>query len=84
MFDEMANALHAQKALNNQYMRHLDIKLYVKWTNGVEEDVFGGAEELSMVSPNSKGIYNNAAFPSQNLAGPSSKSLPNLDALPVI
>ena len=75
----MKNALHAQKSLNNQYMRHLDIKLYVKWTNGVEEDVFGGAEELPMISPNSKGIYQSP----QNMAGPSSKSLPNLDSLPV-
>ena len=86
IFDEITNAHHAIKALNNQYMRHLDIKLYVSWAPGAEEEVFGGAAEedqrLSMMSPNSKGIFNNVF--SQNLAGPSSKSLPNLDSLPVI
>jgi len=82
VFDEIPNAAQAQKSLNNQYMRHLDIKLYVSWAPGAEEAFDAPTDELAMISPNSKGIYNNV-YPPQNLPGPtSSKSLPNLDSLP--
>lgn len=70
VFDNGMNALTAQKLLNGQYMKHLDIKLYLSWTNAIEGDLLRPEETQTPrnISPPSNPTY----------MGNVAKSLPNI------
>lgn len=73
------NALTAQKLLNGQYMKHLDIKLYLSWTNAIEDDLLRPEETLQ---PN-RNISPRNEYPTFN-NGNVAKSLPNIgSSIPV-
>jgi len=68
VYDQIVDAVAAHKKLHSQQIKHLNIKLYLSWTNHIEEDLLiTETEELSI------------DLPSINTA--SSKSLPNLDLI---
>jgi hypothetical protein len=68
VYDQITDAAAAHKKLHSQQIKHLNIKLYLSWTNHIEEDLLiTETEEFSL------------DLPSVNTT--SSKSLPNLDLI---
>ena len=55
----------AFKALNGQYVKHLEIKLYLSWTNQFDEDLTKFQENenfefgRALLSPNASRSYTN-------------------------
>lgn len=72
VYDQIMDAVTAQKKLHSQQIKHLNIKLYLSWTNHIDQDLLlTDSDELSI----------EAGLPTISSHSSASKSLPNLDLI---
>lgn len=72
VYDQIMDAVTAQKKLHSQQIKHLNIKLYLSWTNHIDQDLLlTDNDELSI----------EAGLPTISSHSSASKSLPNLDLI---
>jgi RNA recognition motif-containing protein len=67
VFDDIITALFAQKSLNGQYVKQLDVTIYVNWSSNIEEEFLRTIEDnkqQQMSSNVAPGIFNTQSFAS--------------------
>jgi hypothetical protein len=62
VFDDIITALFAQKSLNGQYVKQLDVTIYVNWSSNIEEEflrtIEDNKQQQQMTSTGAPGIFN--------------------------